>query len=41
MTFLSAAIIVPVVVFFLGTALTEVNAAITDLIEPEVTQVSE
>ena len=41
MTFLSAAIVVPIVVLFLGTAVTEVSANITDLIEPEVTQVVE
>ena len=41
MTFLSAAIVVPILVLFMGTALTEVSAKIDDLISPEITQISE
>ena len=38
MTFLSAAIVVPIVVLFLGTAATGIQTKITDLTEPEVVQ---
>ena len=41
MTFLSAAIVVPILVLFIGTALTEVSTKIDDLISPEITQISE
>ena len=41
MTFLSAAIVVPIVVLFLGTAMSEVSSALTEPPAPEVAQVVE
>ena len=41
MTFLSAAIVVPIVVLFLGTAMSEVSSALTEPPAPEVVEVVE